>query len=665
MAAALAAAALMPAPAQAAPTRYEAESAPAVCNGTIDSNWPGFSGTGFCNATNAVGSFAEWTVNAANAGTATLNIRYANGTTTNRPADIIVNGTTVAAASAFNGTGAWSTWATKTLTAQVNAGSNKIRVSATTVNGPANLDFLDFEVAAPPTFTDYQAENCTISQGLVESNHLGFTGTGFVNYDNVVGSYVECVISAASAGNATLTFRYSNGTTANRPMSIGGQTVNFPPTANWDTWADVNVTMNLSAGTNLVRATATLATGGPNLDRIRANVAGPPDTTPPSVPASPRVTGTTSSSISLAWDASTDNVGVTGYKVREGTTVVASPASTSATIGGLAASSSHTYTVTALDAAGNESGQSVPVTGTTQAGGAPGMAAAPYEYFGWGSPQDPVSVMNATGIKWFTLAFILSDGTCNPAWDGSRPLTGGNDQTQINRIRANGGDAMVSIGGWSGEKLGEHCSSASALAGAYQKVINAYNLKAIDIDIENTEWGNATVRQRVIDALKIIKQNNPGVKTIITFGTTPTGPDTTGIDMITRGANSGLQNDIWAVMPFDFGGHSGTMGQATVSAVEGLKAAVKNAYGYSDAVTYAHIGFSSMNGMTDPPNAETVTVADFNTMLNYANQKHLARFSFWSINRDRPCGGGADPDACSGISQQPYDFTKIVAQYQG
>src|SRR5262245_12947373 len=83
--------------ASAAPARYEAENAPAVCNGTIDSNWTGFSGTGFCNATNAVASFAEWTVNAANAGTATIAIRYANGTTTGRPCDILVNGTVVQA----------------------------------------------------------------------------------------------------------------------------------------------------------------------------------------------------------------------------------------------------------------------------------------------------------------------------------------------------------------------------------------------------------------------------------------------------------------------------------------------------------------------------------------------------------------------------------------
>src|SRR5688572_22524635 len=113
---------LIPSMAQAAPTRYEAENA--TCNGTIDSNHAGFSGSGFCNANNAVGGFAQWTVSAAAAGTATIGIRYANGSTVNRPADISVNGTVVQAASAFNPTGVWSTWVTKTLTAPVNAGSN-------------------------------------------------------------------------------------------------------------------------------------------------------------------------------------------------------------------------------------------------------------------------------------------------------------------------------------------------------------------------------------------------------------------------------------------------------------------------------------------------------------------------------------------------------------
>ena len=291
--------------------------------------------------------------------------------------------------------------------------------------------------------------------------------------------------------------------------------------------------------------------------------------------------------------------------------------------------------------------------------------AAPYEYLGWGDPQEPTDVMAATGVKWFTLAFILSDGGCNPAWDGSRPLKGGSDETAIDSIRGAGGDIVVSVGGWSGAKLGEKCSSAAALAGAYQKVIDAYELKAFDIDIEDTEFSNATVRQRVVDALKIVKEKNPGIVTYVTMGTTPDGPDDTGKDLIKRGAAAGLDNDAWVIMPFDFGGHSGTMGEASVSAMEGLKSAVKSAYGYSDGDAYKHIGVSSMNGKTDVPD-ETVTTDDFETILAYAKEHHIARYSFWSVNRDRDCGsGGSAGDSCSGVSQQPYDFTKIVAQYGG
>ncbi|MDH6624527.1 alpha-galactosidase [Streptomyces sp. LBL] len=305
-----------------------------------------------------------------------------------------------------------------------------------------------------------------------------------------------------------------------------------------------------------------------------------------------------------------------------------------------------------------------PVNSLKSAVASPGMAVAPYEYLGWGNPPNPTSVMSATGVKWFTLAFILSDGGCNPKWDGSRPLTGGTDQSRIDAIRSAGGDVMVSVGGWSGNKLGEKCSSASALAGAYQKVIDAYRLKALDIDIEDTEWSNATVRQRVVDALKTVKANNPGLKTVITFGTTTSGPDSTGVDMIKRAANSGLANDVWCIMPFDFGGGTTNMGTLTTQAMEGLKARVKSAYGYSDATAYAHIGLSSMNGNTDD-SGERVRVADFKTMLAYAQEHHIGRLTYWSVNRDRACGSGNDGDACSGVSQQPYDYLKVFTQYTG
>ncbi|MFD0591681.1 fibronectin type III domain-containing protein [Catellatospora coxensis] len=93
------------------------------------------------------------------------------------------------------------------------------------------------------------------------------------------------------------------------------------------------------------------------------------DTTAPSVPTGITSTGQTSSSISLSWSASTDNVGVTGYEVFRGATLVGSPTGTTFTDTGLAASTSYSYTVKARDAAGNRSAASSTVTASTSAGG--------------------------------------------------------------------------------------------------------------------------------------------------------------------------------------------------------------------------------------------------------------------------------------------------------
>ncbi|KUL37304.1 carbohydrate-binding protein [Streptomyces regalis] len=158
--------------AEAATTRYEAESSPAICTGTIDSDWAGYSGAGFCNGANATSGYAQFTVNAPAAGTATLSVRFANGTTTARPASLVVNGTTVQTPS-FEGTGAWTTWATKTLTVPVNAGSNTIRLNPTTSAGLPNIDYLDVETSgstpAPTGPVLYVAPNGTDGAAGTES----------------------------------------------------------------------------------------------------------------------------------------------------------------------------------------------------------------------------------------------------------------------------------------------------------------------------------------------------------------------------------------------------------------------------------------------------------------------------------------------------------------
>ncbi|MFE4258301.1 carbohydrate binding domain-containing protein [Streptomyces sp. NPDC056883] len=391
------------------------------------------------------------------------------------------------------------------------------------------------------------------------------------------------------------------------------------------------------------------------------------DTQAPTVPGSLTSTGKTSTTASLSWTASTDNVGVNGYDVYQGGTKVATSGTTSATVTGLTPSTAYAFTVRARDAAGNTSAASNTVNVTTDTGTTPPTGfkqAAPYLYLGWGNPPSPTTVMNATGTKWFTMAFILSSGGCNPSWDGQRPLTGGVDQSTIASIRAAGGDIVPSIGGWQGNKLGPNCSSAEALAGAYQQVINAYGLKAIDVDIENTdEFENAVVQDRILGALKIVKQNNPGLKTILTFGTSTSGPTSWGNRLIeqSKALNAGI--DVFTIMPFDFGNASTDMYASTVSATEGLKAKLKSVYGWDDATAYSHIGISGMNGISDT--GETTTVQNWTDIRNWANSHHIARLAFWSVNRDRGCPGGGLQETCSGIAQSDWQFTSITAGFTG
>src|SRR5262249_39350006 len=136
--------------------------------------------------------------------------------------------------------------------------------------------------------TRYEAESATLSHAAVANNHTGFTGTGFVDYENAAGGYVEFQVSAAQAGGATLTFRFANGTTSARPVDVsvnGGPatSVSFAATGSWNTWQTLNVTATLNAGTNTVRATATGSAGGPNLDSLTVvDGSTPPSSPPPS-----------------------------------------------------------------------------------------------------------------------------------------------------------------------------------------------------------------------------------------------------------------------------------------------------------------------------------------------------------------------------------------------
>jgi chitodextrinase len=91
------------------------------------------------------------------------------------------------------------------------------------------------------------------------------------------------------------------------------------------------------------------------------------DTTAPSTPTALSTTSVTSSQVGIAWQASTDNVGVSGYRVYRNGSLVATTSTTTHTSTGLSPNASYVFTVAAFDSAGNASAQSSPRTVTTSA----------------------------------------------------------------------------------------------------------------------------------------------------------------------------------------------------------------------------------------------------------------------------------------------------------
>ena len=209
------------------------------------------------------------------------------------------------------------------------------------------------------------------------------------------------------------------------------------------------------------------------------------------------------------------------------------------------------------------------------------------------------------------------------------------------------------------------CSSAAALAGAYQKVINAYGLKAIDIDIEGTDVQQRHGPQRTVDALKTVKANNPGLKTVITFGTDHERPRLHR-RLINRAAASGLTVDVWMHHAVRLRRRAArTWATLTTQAAEGLKNTVKTRVRLQRRPRPTGTsGISSMNGITD----DTGETRHGRRLQDHARLRPAAppRAPDLLVGQPRPaCGAGTDGDTCSGVSQQPYDYLKVFTQYTG
>lgn len=233
---------------------------------------------------------------------------------------------------------------------------------------------------------------------------------------------------------------------------------------------------------------------------------GDPEPTVPATPAGLTVSGTTDSSVTLAWNAVS---GATGYTVyRDGTRVTA-VTGTSATVTGLAASTSYSFQVAAANAAG-ESAKSAAVSVRTRDNGGGGGGDLPrHAVTGyWQNFDNGAAVQKISDVpdQYDIIAVAFADATGTPGAVTFNLDSAGLNGYTVDQFKADvrakqeaGKKVIISVGGEKGTVAVNDSASATNFADSVYALMREYGFDGVDIDLENGL--NATYMTQALRAL--------------------------------------------------------------------------------------------------------------------------------------------------------------------
>ena len=274
----------------------------------------------------------------------------------------VISGTAVSLITQSGATIGWTT--NEASDSQVDYGTTASYGSSTTLNTSlVTSHSAALSGLTPSTLYHYRVKSRDAAGNLATSSDLTFTAAADTTAPVISGTAVSQITQSGSTVGWTTneasdtqvdygtTVSYGSSTTLNTSLVTAHSAAlsGLSPS----TLYHYRVKSRDAAGSLATSADSTFTTSA--------------DVTPPSVPSGLIANAASSTQINLSWTASTDNVTVTGYKIYRNSTQVATTAGTSFQDTGLTPSTSYSYSVSAYDAAGNNSAPSTAASATTQA----------------------------------------------------------------------------------------------------------------------------------------------------------------------------------------------------------------------------------------------------------------------------------------------------------
>jgi Cellulose binding domain len=292
-----------------------------------------------------------------------------------------------------------------------------------------------------------------------------------------------------------------------------------------------------------------------------------------------------------------------------------------------------------------------------------------------------ITAAKELAVRRFRLGFVVAKSATEavPTWGGVQSATSSFRLSEINSLRVQGGDVAIAFGGAVGVELAVAARSTADLIASYQSVIDTYDARVLDFDLEGISLTDRGSIQRRVEALSILQERSQTeqrpLEIWFTLPILPGGLSADAIHILHSAIEQGVRIRGVNGMTMDYGdavapSPTGRMGAYAVEAARNLHGQLLALYAASRTPKKASevwqmIGVTPMIGRNDVA-AEVFQQTDAGQVLEFAKTTRIGLLSIWSLNRDRSCEqlqASASP-LCSGIPQRAYEFTRVFQPFE-